>query len=272
MPSFSYDPHRCTGCGTCAFVCPLHLIVLEEGHPVMPEENARRCTSCGQCVAFCPTDASNQTISEGVDLEHVLPFNVGDAYVIDGALKSRRSYRTFAQRPVSRHLIDEILRVAHMAPTARNNRTYRWIVLENQRKVHGFIKAAYEWLKTSAKDNEKLSKRYDFDAVAARIENGQDPFFRRAPAVVFFIGKKDNHWGECDSGIATTYFNLAAEARNIGCTFAGIGSNFAKASPQIKEYLGVKEDEEVLLGLFFGHKTVMAHRVPSRGPIDVTYL
>jgi pyruvate formate lyase activating enzyme len=52
-PELMYSHERCTGCGTCAAVCPAHAIT-------MPNHKATisaRCNHCGACVQTCPVQA-----------------------------------------------------------------------------------------------------------------------------------------------------------------------------------------------------------------------
>lgn len=46
-----FDRGKCTGCGTCAKVCPNHAITMEDGKPVLDKE---ACMLCGKCENFCP--------------------------------------------------------------------------------------------------------------------------------------------------------------------------------------------------------------------------
>lgn len=46
-----FDSGKCTGCGTCASVCPGHALVMKEGKPVLDKEV---CTLCKKCANFCP--------------------------------------------------------------------------------------------------------------------------------------------------------------------------------------------------------------------------
>ncbi len=272
MSVFSYNPQKCTSCGTCSFVCPLRLIKMIDNHPVMPEDNSPKCISCGQCTAFCPYDACQISISAGETLAHTLPYSPANIPIVDGILESRRSYRTFAQRPVARSMIEEILKVAHMAPTAKNTRNIRWVVLDSPKRTKAFIDMAVTWLQGSAKNNENFCKRYNPDLVLGAIQKGGDPILKKAPCTVFTVAPKTSRWGEADCAIACTYFNIAAEARNIGCTFAGIAVNMVIESVELQDFLGIKPDEKAFLGLFLGYKTIQAHRIPGRGPMDISYV
>jgi ferredoxin len=48
-----YTDQRCTGCATCAKVCPTKNITLQQNRPVWNH----RCHGCNACVAYCPTKA-----------------------------------------------------------------------------------------------------------------------------------------------------------------------------------------------------------------------
>ena len=49
------DLEKCTGCGTCADVCPNEVfeIVDEKSQVTRPDD----CTACEQCVMECPEEA-----------------------------------------------------------------------------------------------------------------------------------------------------------------------------------------------------------------------
>jgi len=48
------DLEKCTGCGTCADVCTVEAIEVEEDKAKVNEEE---CVECGTCVEECPESA-----------------------------------------------------------------------------------------------------------------------------------------------------------------------------------------------------------------------
>lgn len=55
MPRPVIDTEKCTGCGTCADVCPSGVFEIQEGKAVAvrPED----CIGCRACEASCPQGA-----------------------------------------------------------------------------------------------------------------------------------------------------------------------------------------------------------------------
>jgi len=49
------DEDECAGCGSCAEICPVEAIVMEDGLPRVDEE---WCIGCGVCVSRCPSGAA----------------------------------------------------------------------------------------------------------------------------------------------------------------------------------------------------------------------
>jgi len=57
------DASRCSGCGTCALVCPHRVIELADRHAALAAEE--RCIECGACQLNCPEEAITVTVGTG---------------------------------------------------------------------------------------------------------------------------------------------------------------------------------------------------------------
>ncbi len=271
MPKFSLVTDLCTHCATCVRVCPKGLIDWVDGAPVMTEEKSTKCNNCGQCVAFCPTGAAEHTFAGNGTRERATQLTEINPEFVLRFLKSRRSYRTFDPRALSQETIEKILEAANFAPSGGNNRTIRWIVTTNPQKTRAIGQMIANWFDTTCRTHPVYSKRYAIDSILERFRAGKDTILRGAPHLAYCVGPETAVWGAVDTGIALTYFNLAAESMNVGCCFAG----YATASAQSKEFreaLGLKEGERVWCALCFGQKTIQGVRIPNRPEVPVTYL
>ncbi len=57
------DPHRCTGCGTCALVCPHGVLEIAARKAVLAHRD--RCIECAACQLNCTPKALSVTKGAG---------------------------------------------------------------------------------------------------------------------------------------------------------------------------------------------------------------
>lgn len=164
-----------------------------------------------------------------------------------------------------------ILETANYAPSGGNNRTIRWIVLENPAKTAELREMIAEWFDTVCRTHPVYSKRYAIDSILERYRAGRDVILRDAPHVAYVVGPENAVWGQVDTGIALAFFNLACEALDIGCCFAGYASK-AGEWEKIARFIGLKPGEKVWCAICFGKKAAHAARIPNRGKVPLTLL
>lgn len=272
-PQFTVDPRKCYGCGACVLVCPKRLLVLEDGYPKLKEGKEHLCNDCGQCMVYCQGGALIKDRFRCDDLEEIV-FRTRDASDnVFQALKQRRSYRNFTGQSVKERDLEKILEAVSFAPSGGNNRLLRFVIikLETTRK---FLDLVIHWFETDCAEDPVYGQRYakKIDSILDRFYAGEDPILRNAPSVVFSIGSKTAVWGPVESGINLTYFNLAAEALDIGCCFAGYATAAAQRNKDVRELLGISDEEECFCAMCFGYKTIHAERIPRRPDVNCTLL
>ncbi len=62
VTTLELDPRLCTGCGTCAMVCPQGVLAMGEDGAAILDRDA--CMECGACATNCETEAI--TVRSGV--------------------------------------------------------------------------------------------------------------------------------------------------------------------------------------------------------------
>lgn len=270
-PKFHTDPTRCIHCSICSQVCPKGLIQMVDGLPSMTEEASKRCNDCGQCVAYCPQGCATQQLSEHFEMPKAFSFDPSKTEILLRFLQSRRSYRNFQSTTVDESTMTAILETANYAPSGGNNRKLRWIVLKSPEKTKALTELIAQWFDKEARHHPVYGKRYAIDSILERYRNGKDVILRGAPHIAFVVGPSNHVWGPVDTGIALTYFNLACEAHDIGCCFAGYATKAAE-SQIVRQFLDVKDEETVWCAICFGKKTLHSVRVPNRGSVPVSYI
>ena len=68
-PQLAYYENKCTGCLTCARVCPTGA---QQNHGAIHRFDRSLCIACGKCVEVCPADAL-QLFGKTVTVEELLP-------------------------------------------------------------------------------------------------------------------------------------------------------------------------------------------------------
>ena len=123
-------------------------------------------------------------------------------------IKERRSVRRFADTPVPRELITEIVEIARYAPSWKNTQTARYIVVDDPEKI-------------AALANDKCTYGFEFNiktiakapaVVLLTVVEGRSGFEKDGS----FSTPKEDRWQTFDAGIAAQTFCLAAYEKGIG--------------------------------------------------------
>ena len=57
MPKVNVDSGKCTGCGTCAEVCPMNVFEIDKDSKKAVAKKQNECIGCRACEVQCPVSA-----------------------------------------------------------------------------------------------------------------------------------------------------------------------------------------------------------------------
>ena len=172
------------------------------------------------------------------------------------SILSRRSVRSYENKPVEGELIDILLECGKYAPSAVNMQPWHFTVVES-RKVLDEITAAAKARMLMLDD--EYSKR-----------NGPDPLydtFRTAPMAIFVSGMKKAKYGEPDCANAVENMALAAHSLGLGsCIIASFRTAFTtEERDRFLKMLEIPDGYEPYFALALGYpKTLPSTRAPRR--------
>ena len=269
-PALIVDPAKCTKCGLCVKVCPIMLIAVgESGFPEMDPHRAPQCLECGQCALFCPAKANSLTFLRNEEMTDAASLKLPSKDEALNLLKTRRSTLRYKKEPVPKAVVDEIFGAVRMAPTAENSQKVRWVLSDDPKKTDEIRNLMLCWLRGEI-FKDPVSQLALFGAqIIARAKQGEDILLRGAPQVALAVVPGDYEWPE-DGAVALTYFELAAHGCGVGVCWGGFLTIAVRKFPELREFLGIKEDERICGAQMFGWPAAKpARQFPPR-KLDIT--
>ena len=274
MNQFTVDASLCRKDGICAKVCPIQIIDAKVGElPTMATHKVKVCIGCGQCMAFCPTNACSAPGLSSQDSKPLQPQNMPTPEQAEELVFSRRSVRTFRNKPVPRETLTRLLEAARFAPTAKNAQQLRWIVLESREQTEKLATLVIDWLRKLSEVDPANAKAVHAESLVRTWDSGYDVICRHAPQIAMIVAPT-GHWGAPDAAIAAAYLELLANAHKVGCCWGGYVC-FAMAHPtahELRAFAGVQEHEQVYAAQMMGFPRLAPHFRPPRKALDVTWL
>lgn len=270
MIQFEVAEEKCTRCGLCAKDCPVNIISMKTGFPVIPAEREVRCYRCQHCLAICPTGAVSIL---GLQPEDSLQLagNFPSVEQMATLIKGRRSVRHFYNDNLAPERIHGLLEVAWHAPTGVNASQVRFTVIDDGEALARFRDEAYEGLARLVREG-KLPKQRSYFADFLKLwrETGQDVLFRGAPHLVVASAPRSVASPLPDCLIALTYFELYAQTQGIGTVWNGLArATIEELVPRLRKRLGVPKDHQFGYCMSFGRPAVSYARTVQRGPAAI---
>lgn len=265
------DESLCNGCDACIRCCPGGLIGKDK-FPVPNEGSWDFCIDCGHCVAICPTEALQQRAMgpgdcEPIDVQLLPTWDEAKQFLI-----SRRSIRGYINRPVEKEKIQQLLDVSRHAANGGNRQVLHWVVINDPAKVHQVAELTIDWMKSVKDTNPELYHEAKLEIFINNWAAGKDHISRGAPCIIQAWSGKDERTALPAAINAIGYIQLAATALGLGTSWTeGIGYA-SRAYQPLLDVLGMPEGQIPYATFLLGYPTEFYHRIPTRKPVEVTWV
>ena len=271
MSLISFDLEKCTACGTCSVICPVHIIMPDEdGYPSIPAENEPFCSRCGHCEAACPADAIQGNYETFFPENDIADTTQLSPEVFTKYVQSRRSTRTFKDKPVEKEKIAGILEAVRFAPSGMNVQPVKWLVISDPNEVKKLAKLTIDWMRMMAENEDAVHPlKPVFSALVGLWDAGLDPICRGAPCLVYAYA--ENTLAYTDSIIALSTFDLMAPSFGLGTCWAGLLQIGAMEYQPLKDELGIPEEYVPQYALMVGYPKYKFRKIPGRKQADVIW-
>ncbi len=264
------DESKCIGCGTCAADCTVLSLRVKDGKAIP----GKFCIECGHCTAVCAQKAI--TLIGDYDPAEIIEFDGARKPEISPDrllkfVKSRRSTRQFTDEPVSDSDIGKILEMGRYTQTGANLQNLRYIVLtrDTLREIAPIALQTLAELDIAKIDKKALRVPYqylDFQAIwqhwyKVYRTTGRDLLFHGAPNALLVVSRKCD---ELNGAFNIGHMELMVNALGLGACMMGFGTFAFDVSQELKDRVGIQEDEAVIIMMVFGHSKVKYLRTVNR--------
>jgi len=264
MALFSIDGDKCKRDGICVDECPVRIIRIGEGVPYPTAGADMLCIDCGHCVTVCPHGAFSHRSMKPEDCPPVRKDSLLTKDQTEHFLRSRRSIRTFKEKPVDKETLTELIRIARYAPSGHNAQPLEWTVLSGRDTIRNCTAHVIDWMKYMIKEHPPVAKALHLSNVVEAWNQGIDTICRDAPHVIIVHADKNNIMGQGAAPVALEYCELAAHPAGLGACWAGYFQSAAAYWLPMPKALGLPENHVCHGALLVGHPKYAYHRLPLR--------
>ncbi|MCP4647096.1 MAG: nitroreductase family protein [bacterium] len=166
---------------------------------------------------------------------------------LEECIISRRSVRSYQDKPVPEEDIQKLLKAGAMAPSAMNKQPVRFIVITNKEQIRELsdkVKGKTGILGLGAK-------------LAERAKVKEDLIFYGAPLLILLVGDAED-WTKIDCALAAQNMMLRGYDLGLGSCYIGF-MNLLGDDRETLRSLGVKDDQSLYCPLIFGYPTQWPH-------------
>jgi nitroreductase/NAD-dependent dihydropyrimidine dehydrogenase PreA subunit len=278
MSKIVIDREKCTLCQACLETCPFHIFFVEGSQVRTRREE--ECMACGHCVSVCPAAAITHAELDPagfLPIPKTPPLSPEALYAF---LRSRRSCRVYANKEVSKPILETLIDIGRFAPTGHNRQNFEFIVIQDKVRVQKLSQAAahfffHDFIKEVEASQElnplkrmipEFRMDYEFSL------QGRDRIFRGAPVVILVHASAEIAASVDNCLYAIFHVVMMAEALGLGTCLNRRFILAAERSPEIAGELQLPAGHKIFGCVTVGFPKLRFHRMPPRKPPKVKWL
>jgi nitroreductase len=135
------------------------------------------------------------------------------------AIRGRRATRQFAQTPVAKPALLELIDAAIQAPSAINAQPWEFTVIQNRTHLDRIAASSKAYMLTAMEHSAAPQHLRDL------LKNPDFDIFYHAPALIV-ISAKSGDWAVEDAALAAQNLMLAAYAKGLGTCWIGFAQRW----------------------------------------------
>ncbi|WP_033168036.1 nitroreductase family protein [Clostridium sp. KNHs205] len=265
MSLITVDQEKCVACGLCVEECPTGVLKMESTglQEVLPQA----CLFCGHCVAVCPQEAidhSKSPLASQSKKEGVPNLSAEEA---KNFMRSRRSIRSYKDKPVEREKLIQLVDVAHLAPTASNAQGISYLIIDDKNIIESAVEGCVNWFENEPTWSMRLG-----GMVNGYRENKVDTILRNAPSIIVTLADKDFYKGRENSVLSLSYLELYAPWLGLGSCWAGIFEICAcSENSPMNQIFNVPENKKITGVVMVGYPKYSYKRFTERQPLSFSF-
>lgn len=296
MSIITIDPNRCKKDGICTKVCPATIFVQREQLTIPTLVEEEHCISCGQCVAVCPQGAVSHVDFPPGSVKQICFEMIPTAEQVTELLKTRRSIRSFREKPIERGLIERIIDGARFAPSGHNAQSTEFLAVHDKAVLEQVSALTVQYLEFEIKrfsnpifrtmvvmaNRELAQSGLDelpgFKRMIQRFKAGMDPILFHAPLLLVFHARRKVGFADVNASLALQNASLVAHSLGIGHFFAGWVISACKApmaqewARRIPRLLGIPPENNIYGALALGYPVPKFKNWMEKKPAQVKWL
>jgi nitroreductase len=240
----------------------------KDGYPNMKHFERygwRGCWRCQHCLAVCPQGAIS--IFNKKPEDSMLPPDETVANQMERLIVNRRSCRRYLDKNVDPTIIDRMIKALESAPTGGNSCNVEYTIIDDKEQVKKIWEIAYNKMEENAKKGIYTDSFNDFYYTkmkeSEKTVRKDDMLFNGAPHLFIAHERCVGKWAEdskVNCNIATTYFELLANAFGLGTIIMSYASDVIEDNDEARKLLGIPKNHYMKLIVGFGYPEIKYYR------------